>query len=265
MITLPTVPADWLELRAAADAAARSADLVQAAAALRPVGRLVVHDLGSGTGAMMRWSAPLLPVPQSWVLHDADAGLLSRAAHPALPIAVRTSVEPLHALEPAHLAGASLVTASALLDVLTVEEARALVEAAAAAGAPVLLSLSVTGAVELDPFDPLDSAFRAAFNDHQRRTLHGRRLLGPDAVDVVEGLFAGAGWRVRRAETPWRLGPGDRELLAAWLEGWLAAAIQQTPALADGAVAYRRRRRAELEADALRATVHHRDLLAWPG
>ena len=33
---------------------------------------IVVHDLGSGTGSMMRWLAPLLPGPQTWVLHDIE-------------------------------------------------------------------------------------------------------------------------------------------------------------------------------------------------
>jgi hypothetical protein len=262
---LPAVSADWLELRAAADAAARSAELAEAAAALVAAGPLVVHDLGSGTGAMLRWLAPRLPLPQTWVLHDADAGLLRRATHPGHPVTVRTSVEPLDALRPADLAGASLVTASALLDVLTVEEAGAVVDAVTAVGAPALLSLSVTGVVELQPADRLDSRLQAAFNDHQRRTLHGRRLLGPDAVDVVEARFRDAGWWIRRAETPWRLGPADGRLPAAWLDGWLAAATEQVPALADDAVAYRRRRLDQLAAGALRATVQHRDLLAWPG
>jgi hypothetical protein len=129
----------------------------------------------------------------------------------------------------------------------------------------VLRPLSVPGGAEPDPADRLDGRVQAAFNDHQRRTLHGRRLLGPDAVDVVEGRFADAGWWIRRAETPWRLGPEDRRLTAAWLDGWLAAATEQVPALADEAVAYRRRRRDQLAAGALRGTVQHRDLLAWPG
>jgi hypothetical protein len=262
---LPTTSPDWLALRAAADAAARSAALAAQAAALLPVGPLVVHDLGSGTGAMMRWLAPRLQGPQTWVLHDADPGLLARAVQDPPPgTAVRRSVEPLAALGPDRLAGASLVTASALLDVLTVEEVRAIVDAVVAVRVPVLLALSVTGAVRLEPADALDRALASAFDDHQRRDREGRRLLGPDAVTVAAGLLAAAGRRLRTAETPWRLGPSDRALTAAWLEGWIAAAVEQRPDLAGAVQDYRRRRSAELAAGALRVTVGHRDLLSWP-
>ena len=81
--------------RALAIAGARAA---QAARMMRAP--LVVHDLGSGTGSMMRWLAPLLPGPQTWVLHDWNARAArargaselpsTRTGHPA---AVRTSVE----------------------------------------------------------------------------------------------------------------------------------------------------------------------------
>ena len=41
--------------------------------------RLVIHDLGGGSGAMGRWLAPRLPGPQHWVVHDRDADLLELA------------------------------------------------------------------------------------------------------------------------------------------------------------------------------------------
>ena len=67
-----------------------------------------------------------------------------------------------------------LVTASALLDMLTAAEVERVV--AACAGRPTLLTLSVTGRVQLDPADPLDAALAAAFDAHQRRTVGGRTL-----------------------------------------------------------------------------------------
>ena len=53
----------------------------------------VIHDLACGTGSMGRWLAPLLPGPQSWVLHDLDADLLQVAAAelPARPPTVLPS------------------------------------------------------------------------------------------------------------------------------------------------------------------------------
>ncbi|MGN6742904.1 MAG: SAM-dependent methyltransferase, partial [Amnibacterium sp.] len=190
--------------------------------------------------------------------------LLARAVAVAGGIPVRTSVAPLDVLRGRDLGGATLVTASALLDVLTADELRAVVDATLTAGAPVLLALSVTGRVALAPAEPLDGLLQAAFNDHQRRVVAGRRLLGPEAVLLAEGLLTESGWRVRTAETPWRLDPVHAALADGWLRGWLAAALEQRPALAAAAVGYRRRREAQLADGAHRVTVHHRDLLAWP-
>ena len=263
------VSADWLTLREAADADARSRALaLKAGRMLRPP--LVVHDLGTGTGSMVRWCAPLLPGPQTWVLHDWNDALLQHAAsatahdRDGAAVAVRTRVGELGGLRSEDLAGASLVTASALLDVLSADEVAAIVAACLAAGAPALFSLSVTGRVTLEPADPGDRSFEAAFNDDQRRTVEGRRLLGPDAAAVVADLFRAAGWSVRLADSPWHLEPGDGALLAEWIDGWLAAAVAQRPALREWAVEYARTRAAQLEAGGLRVTVHHVDLLAWP-
>ena len=74
------VSPEWLVLREPADAAARSAELAERLARHLPAaGRLVIHDLGGGSGAMGRWLAPRLPGPQHWVVHDRDADLLELA------------------------------------------------------------------------------------------------------------------------------------------------------------------------------------------
>lgn len=259
------VSADWLTLREQADAAARSRSLARRASRLvhAPV---TVHDLGSGTGSMMRWLAPRLPAPQTWVLHDWNAALLAHAAAaPPEPVtAVRPRVGHLEHLRAEDLAGASLVVTSALLDVLSAPEVEAIVAACIGVGAPGLFALTVDGRVSLDPVDPGDRVFAAAFNDHQRRIAEDRRLLGPDAVALAAGLFRAAGWSVRTDASPWRLGDREPALVAEWLEGWLAAAVEERPALTEWAGEYLRTRRAQLAAGALHVVVHHRDLLAWP-
>ncbi len=270
MNALPLVTADWLALRARADTAARSVRLAAAAARLVGPGPLVVHDLGSGTGAMMRWLAPRLPGPQAWVLHDADPAILrqvdARSAldEVGLPVTVRTRVEQLSELPIRAFAGASLVTASALLDVVTRDEVRAVVDACVASGVPALFSLTVVGRVRLNPRHAADSAIGEAFNDHQRRLVDGRRLLGPDAGKIVRRLFADAGWRLRTDRTPWRLGADDDELIAEWLDGWVEAAVEQHPELLPRATEYRRLRDADVARARLRVTVQHQDVLAWP-
>ncbi|MFB9236969.1 methyltransferase domain-containing protein [Plantactinospora siamensis] len=268
--SLPPDFAAWLRLREPADAAARSTELV---ADLRDRfagrGPITIHDLGTGTGSMGRWLAPRLPGPQHWVLYDQDAGLLARAAaqmvdRAADGAAVTAEVRQrdISRLEPADLAGAALVTNSALLDMLTAEEVRRVAAACAGAGCPALFMITVTGGVAFDPVDPLDAEIDAAFNEHQRRTVAGRDLLGPDAARVCAEAFAGHGVPVRRRPSPWRLGPAEAPLIAEWFTGWLAAAVEQRPDLRGPATAYAERRLAAATAGQLRVTVPHTDLLA---
>jgi len=270
MSSVSTATSSWLALRSAADDAARSTELAVLLARLLPSGPVVLHDLGAGTGGMTRWLAPRLPGPQEWVLRDGDAGILEHLDLDAVaddagrPIRIITSVEVLEALDSQAFTGASAVTASALLDVVTRDEAARIVDACVAARVPALFSLSVTGVVVLDPADELDAAIGAAFNAHQRRDADGRRLLGPDAAPALARLFADAGWKVRTSSTPWHLGPADEPLASAWLDGWVAAAVEQRPELAEDAAAYLARRRAQLGGGALRVTVSHQDVLAWP-
>jgi hypothetical protein len=215
---------------------------------------------------MQRWLAPLLPGPQHWVLHDRDEDLLHiarssvPAAVPGGPVTVEARLGDATWLTAAELAGASLVTASALLDVLTRDEVRRLAHACAASACPALLTLIVAGRVELEPADPLDPVVGAAFDAHQRRAVNGRRLLGPDAVRAATEAFTELGARVEVRPSPWHLGPQDADLADAWLVGWVGAAHELQPDLA--AQDYLHRRRAEATSGRLRVTVHHLDLYA---
>ncbi len=259
-----TTFSDWLALREPADAAARSRDLVDVLRPLLP-GPVAVHDLGCGTGSMGRWLAPLLPVEQRWVLHDRDPDLLDVAtSQPPAGAPVETRIDDVTALPPGALDGAGLVTSSAIVDVLTERELAGFVDGCAAARVPVLVTLEVTGVVELQPADPLDTELRDAFNDHQRRSAHGGRLLGPDSPTMTAEAFRTRGYDVHTAPSVWRLDAAMTDLLRAWMAGWVAAAVEQRPDLAEPARAWTTAREAQLEAGELAATVHHEDLLAVP-
>jgi hypothetical protein len=264
------VSAAWLRLRESADAAARAPEFVGPVRCqldgARPV---VIHDLGAGTGAVGRWLAPRLPGPQRWIMHDRDADLLHRAAAGTVdavaggePVAVETRRCDISRLAAGDLAGASLVTASAVLDLLTAEEVDRVVAACAGAGCPALLMISVTGCVELTPADPLDAEIAAAFTAHQRRTVGGRTLLGAGAADATVAAFARRGVAIRVRSSPWRLGAEQADLASAWFAGWLAAACEQRPDLIRATAAYSARRLAEAASGRLRVVVGHADLLA---
>ncbi|MFE1858610.1 methyltransferase domain-containing protein [Streptomyces anandii] len=266
----PRYAPEWLQLREVADAEARAALLldplrIRLANLPNVHGGLVVHDLGCGTGSMGRWLAPRLDGAQHWVLHDRDPYLLHFAAvaspHAAADgsrVSVETRRGDVARLTPDSLNGAHLVTASALLDVLTHEEVATLAAACAGAGCPALLTLSVAGRVDLTPAHPMDAEITEAFNAHQRRD----GLLGPDAVDVACEAFGERGATVHVHPSAWRLGPQHRELTAQWLRGWVGAAVEQRPELKERAESYLAERLEACAAGELRVVVHHSDLLA---
>ena len=270
---VPRYAPQWLQLRESADAAARASDLLDPLR-IRLANRtgrrgddLVIHDLGCGTGSMGRWLAPRLDGAQHWILHDRDPYLLHfatvgapRAAADGSRVTVTTQRGDIGRLTADALAGASLVTASALLDVLTGEEVDRLAAACAGAGVPALLTLSVVGRVELTPADPLDAEFAEAFNAHQRRG----DLLGPEAITATCEAFAHYGATVRTHPSAWRLGPDTAELIQEWLRGWVGAACEQRPELTAHAEKYLQSRLAAAAAGELRVVVHHSDVLALP-
>ena len=141
------------------------------------------------------------------------------------------------------LSGATLITASALLDMLTADELDRLVGLCLGAGCPILLTLSVIGSVEITPADPLDRRVAAAFDAHQRRTTErgsaaraGRRRLRRPGVPPTRAP------RSSSRPSPWRLGPAHSALAAEWFTGWVGAACEQEPELAAECEPYARRR-----------------------
>ena len=259
---------DWLALREPADAAARAPELVETLKGVLPTGRrLVVHDLGAGTGAMTRWLAPRLLGPQRWVLHERDASLLAPAATSPPPVAsdgsavsVETRLGDITQLPPDVLRDADLLTASALLDMMSASGLERFVTSCARAGCPILVTLSVVGVVELTPSAELDREVMDAFNAHQRRG----KLLGPDASAAAVAELEEVGFEVTARPSPWRLGPDMRGLATEWFTGWVGAAVEQRPELTRAIASYTRARLAEAAAGSLSVTVHHVDLLAVP-
>ncbi|MFD3822118.1 class I SAM-dependent methyltransferase [Streptomyces sp. NPDC058625] len=261
---------EWLQLREPADAFARAHDLldplrIRLADLPKRADGFIIHDIGCGTGSMGRWLAPRLDGAQHWVLHDRDPYLLHfaavaspRSAADGSRVSVETRRGDVALLTADALSGASLVTASALLDVLTREDVDALAAACAGAGCPALLTLSVAGRVELTAPHPLDQEITEAFNAHQKRG----GLLGPDAATAAAEAFSEHGATVRLDPSPWRLGPEHAGLTAQWLRGWVGAAVEERPELAEPADRYLTERLEACAAGDLRVVVHHTDLLA---
>jgi SAM-dependent methyltransferase len=267
--------AAWLALREPADAAARSAALEDALARAleRRGGTLPIVDLACGTGANLRHLAPRLPGPQRWRLVDADEALLAEARRRCTGLHDRDGVPVEITFVQADLAtadlaaccaGAALVTASALLDLVSAAWIDRLAAAIARGRPAALFALDYDGRRECLPADPDDAPAHAAFDAHQRRDKGFGPALGPQAAAHAARVLAARGLRVERARSDWRLGAGEAALQGELLRGWTQAAVESAPASRADFEAWLARRLAQRDAGCLQVTVGHEDLLALP-
>lgn len=283
----------WLALREPADIGARSATLTRAVAYLlrRGIdhGPLRLLDLATGTGSNVRYLADRLPAPQHWLLVDRDPALIGEvparmsawgaargcAASPEpegivlrgeqLECHVETRRLDLGALEdPGIFSDRHLVTASALLDLVSERWLRALATRCRAAGSTALFTLNYNGQSRCEPVEPEDETVRDLMNRHQRSSDKGfGRAAGPDAVEIAERSFRENGYRVRREPSDWVLPPEARLLQRELIEGWASAATEIAPGHAPLISSWLARRLAHVDAGHSRITVDHEDVLAW--
>ena len=160
--------AEWLALREPADIAARSAAGTSfVTGALAQHSSLHIVDLGSGTGSNVRYLSRHLPQGQRWQLVDNDAMLLE-AARSLLSIDVETSVADLRHLDASVFTAAELVTASALLDLVSESWLRTFVRHCYRGRVAVLAALNYDGRIVCSPADKDDDLVRDLVNQHQR-------------------------------------------------------------------------------------------------
>lgn len=266
---------DWLGLRESADHSARDSQLTAAAADWLSGQRQVrLLDLGSGSGSNVRYLAPRLPGPQHWELLDHDSSLLSQAhsrcrllkdsADQPIQLAthsvdLRDLGQVLQARHPIHL-----VSASALLDLVSRPWLEALADYCRSRAAAILVTLSYDGVFGLDEKHPDDDLVRTLVNAHQRRQKGFGPALGPDAAAVFAEVLRERGFRVSQAASPWRLDGGQAALAAALIEGWCNAALKQAPNRRETIEHWRAARLSAAESGNLVVSVGHQDLFAVP-
>lgn len=258
---------DWLSRREAADAAARSTTLLQAVVAVLPARRpLRVVDLGTGTGSNVRYLSARLPRPQEWLVADRDAVLLAELQR-RIDVSLTIRATNLGTLTDDLFDGRDLVTASALLDLVSESWLQSLARHCSRVGAAVLFALTYDGESTCTPPEPEDELVRALMNRHQRQNDKGfGRAAGPDATAAAERAFAAAGYVVRRAKSDWVLGPPDAPLQRPLIEGWAEAAREMAPDQATAIDDWLARRLRHVDVARSRIGVGHEDLAAWlPG
>lgn len=263
-----TFDAAWLSLRQRADHGARSRTLVHA---LRLEGRRRgwshLLDLGAGTGSNLRYISNRVPWAKEWVLVDHDDDLLAKVRAPTHTVRVRTVTGDLDVEGLAEVDEADVVTASALLDLVSESWLTSLRDRCATTGKAAYFALSYDGTVEWHrtSSDAMDALVADAVNEHQRRDKGTGAALGPTATDVARRLFEEAGYRVTVAPSPWTLrAPRDVLLVDALVAGWVEAAAEVRPDAADairgwGEAAVRR-----VRDEGAVVRVGHLDMLALP-
>jgi hypothetical protein len=291
--------ADWLALREPFDAAARAAPLVAELRARvgNPSGTrpLQVLDLGAGAGSNLRYLAPRLGGAQRWRLVDHDRKLLAAAreatcawARARGAAAYKTWLSRSVSIgasdfrcdvttEPVDLAGhpvtvpladvaiaqGTLVTAAALLDLVSEQWLRFLAWRCREASAPILFALTYDGRTICSPAEPEDAEALALFNRHQLGDKGFGPALGPNAPRAALAAFAGVGYELRSERSDWHIGPKHGVMQSALLDGWLAAAVEVAPERRTALEDWHRRRTAHVAAGHSTLVVGHLDIVGW--
>jgi hypothetical protein len=283
--------ARWLRQREHADWRSRSLTLTTRVTASLPQDRPIrVVDLATGDGSNLRYLLPFLPSPQSWLVVDRSQALLSqvqertrvwaaargvsmqtarsgfRVTGSQLDCCVEERVQDLGTLNDLDIfSGRHLVTASALLDLVSETWLQALAAHCRRSAAVALFAITYDGRFTCDPPEPEDDMIRRAMNEHQRRDKGlGGLAQGPHATDCARRCFAAEGYMVATAPSDWALGPDDADMQRSLIDGWAEAASEVRPSEAPVIEEWRARRLAHVDAARSRVVVGHHDLAAWP-
>lgn len=255
-----TFDPDWLSLRERADQGARSVPLLRAAHDW--LGRSeapVIADLGCGRGAVRRAYGPQAR-GALWRLVDNDARLLDLALAEA-PGAEGHLLD-LRELDRLPLEGATLVTCSALLDLMPRDWLAGFADRLAGAGLGLHAMLSYDGRMSWTPGPaPREAEILAAFNAHQLRDKGLGPALGPEAAAALAEILRARGFELRVERADWRLGPRDAALQEGLAKGIALAAEESRCA---GVEDWLQARLAAIGAGVSSALVGHLDVLALP-
>ncbi len=283
--------AQWLALREPADTAGRSESLTRTiAGTLDGHDPVRVLDLATGTGSNIRYLMNRLPSRrQHWLAADHSPTLLAELSirmslwgaargydvvtnaagcvigREGLECRIETRQSNLEDLNAAELfADRRLVTASALLDLVSESWLRSLAARCRVAGAAALFTLTYNGRSSCSPVEPQDDLILDLFNRHQRTDKGlGGPAAGPDAAGCAVRCFSEAGFRVLSEPSDWTLGSEEGQLQRQLIDGWAEAAAEIEPGASATIAGWRIRRLRHVDAGRSRLSVGHDDVAAW--
>lgn len=264
--------ATWLDLREPVDAASRNPVLAAELHSWRTsLESLSVLDVGSGTGANLRYLAPHLTGKQRWCLVDHDSALLAhgrellyswQAVHEMELSLEWRQMDLVTEWEGLDLPTVDLVTASALMDLVSSTWLERFTHRCRLWKAVVLIALSYDGTIYWQPSLPGDIRVCEWINRHQRTDKGFGPALGPGAVTALTASLHRFGYRVISQPSPWRLGPTQAALQLALLEGWTEAVQSIAKDTVDWLDSWTTQRRRWIEQGESHLQVGHQDVFA---
>jgi SAM-dependent methyltransferase len=260
--------AEWLALREPYDARARNPAILDAVVASAE-GCLAMRivDLAAGMGATLRALAPRLSAHQVWRLVDNNPELLAHARKLTRSgaFAIEACALDLNCgLKDALNGPLDLVTAFALIDLVSETWLAGLVSEIVRRSIPIYATLSYDGRAVIGPADPLDAAIVAAVNRHQTTDKGFGPALGPAAADAAIAQLQSMDYSVMRGTSDWVLGPDDRELQMTIFANWANAASGSAGLSHADMVGWLARRRDAIMAGCSSVCIGHVDFFATP-
>jgi hypothetical protein len=281
---------EWLKLREDVDAVSRAGALMRRVAeAMAGLEEVRILDLATGAGSNVRYLAERLPGRQRWLVVDRSPQLLShlvlrteawarqRGYDAETSMGVLTirgqgrqwDITPrerdLNVVDQELVDGRQLVTASALLDLVSESWLRSIASHCRAAGAVALFPIVYNGKSSSWPAEPEDEMVLDLFNRHQRTDKGlGGPAAGPSATDAAVRAFAAEGFHVDVEPSDWVLADQHQELQRQLIDGWAFAASEMGPESAEVVARWKARRMAHVDAGRSRILVGHFDLAAFP-
>lgn len=247
---------DWLALREPLDLAARDRDLRRRAAAIAGP-NAVVLDLGSGTGSTARAFDMDICTSWRWRFVDGDAALLKIAK--TKHVGAECFIMNLRDIAALPLDGVSLVTASALLDLMPEAWMISLAERLQDASVPLYAALNYDGRMSWYPEIDCDADITASFNLHQRTDKGIGPAMGPHSGTRAAQILTEYGFDVILSKSPWQLGAEDVALHTQLIAGIGQAADEIGNPLA---LRWTKDRQASVAQST--GTIGHTDLFAVP-
>ncbi len=157
-----------------------------------------------------------------------------------------------------------LVTASALLDLVSPEWLDRLIIEAAARRLPVYAALTYDGRVVIEPAGPsTPSSWPASTCINAPTRASARRSVRAAAARAVE-RFEHFGYAVVQGRSDWVFGPDDRTIQDALFAGWAELGALTTAMPPDRIAPWLARRRADLAAGRSSLRIGHVDIFARP-